>query len=767
MTVAKIGKPGAFMCLVPSVLVLAIAAALPAPVRAQDEQAEAGGSKPVQLDMVQVTAQRRTENAQDVPISMTALSGEKLDIIGSSGDDIRMLSARIPSLNIESSFGRTFPRFYIRGLGNTDFDLNASQPVSLVYDDIVQENPILKGFPVFDLDQVEVLRGPQGTLFGRNTPAGVVKFDSAKPTQQTEGYGQLSYGRFGSVIFEGAISGGLTDVISGRLSGLYQHRDDYVDNTFTGEKNALEGYDEYAVRGQLLFEPSESFSALANVHVRSLEGTARLFRANIIRPQLGDLVHGFKRSKVAIDGRNFQDLDTYGANLRMRWNLGSTTLHSITGYENADVISRGDIDGGFGAAFLGPGNFGPGFIPFPAESADGLPKHDQFSQEFRLESNEWGRFDWQAGIYYFEERISVDSFNFDTLAPGQPQNGFARQKQNNTAWALFASGDYDLSERLKLRAGVRFTSDDKNFVAQRLDSPLNPPLAFIPEQTGLLRANPDDTDISWDASLVYRASDNVNLFTRVARGYRAPSIQGRLLFGDTISVAKSESLISYEAGIKAELLDNRLRANFTVFYYDMNNQQLTAVGGATNFNRLVNADETIGQGFEFDLEAYVTDNLLITFGASRNDTEIHDRNLATQICGSGCTILDPTVVTADGTLALIDGNRLPQAPEWVTNLTARYSIPVSDAAEFFIYTDWAYRSEVNFFLYDSPEFTGAPLLEGGLRIGYNWGFGKYEVAAFGRNILNETELVGGIDFNNLTGFVNEPAFWGVEFSARF
>lgn len=745
-----------------SALALAIGMALPFAVAIAQEpgQDETTADNPARLDAVEVTAQRRTENIKDVPLSITTLSAEKLDVIGSGGEDIRFLSARVPSLNIESSFGRAFPRFYIRGLGNTDFDLNASQPVSLVYDDIVQENPILKGFPVFDLDQVEVLRGPQGTLFGRNTPAGVVKFDSARPTQQTEGYGQIAYGRFNAVNFEGAVSGGLTPVVSGRFSALYQRRDDYVDNTFTGEKDALEGYEEAAARAQFLIEPNDDFYALLNVHARTLDGTARLFRANIIRPGLGDLVHGFKANQVAIDGRNKQSLDTYGASAKLRWNFGRVTLYSITGYENADVFSRGDIDGGFGAAFLGDGNFGPGFIPFSAESADGLPKHDQFSQEFRIESNEWGRFDWQAGFYYFDENITVDSFNYDTLAGGV-LNGFARQKQDNTAWALFTSADFDVTDQLKLRGGLRYTNDDKNFQAERTISPFGAP------PTGVLTANPSDTDLSWDASAVYTVNDQVNVFTRVARGYRAPSIQGRLVFGDTLSVAKSESVISYEAGIKTELLDNRLRASFTLFHYDVNNQQLTAVGGATNFNRLINADKTTGEGFEFDLEAYITDNLLLTFGASRNDTEIKDKNLATQVCGAGCTVLDPTIVVGGNTLALLDGNRLPQAPEWVTNMTARYSIPMGDGAEMFFYTDWAYRSEVNFFLYDSIEFTGSPLLEGGLRAGYNWNYGKYEVAAFGRNILNEREVVGGIDFNNLTGFVNEPAFYGIEFTAKF
>ena len=161
----------------------------------------------VQLEDIVVTARKREQRSFEVPLSVSTLRGEKFDTIRSSGMDVRFLSNRTPSLQIESSFGRIFPRFYIRGLGNTDFDLNASQPVSLLYDGVVLENALLKGFPAFDLDRVEVLRGPQGTLFGRNTPAGIVKFESARPTQTLEGYGRLSYGQFNSSNFEGAVSG--------------------------------------------------------------------------------------------------------------------------------------------------------------------------------------------------------------------------------------------------------------------------------------------------------------------------------------------------------------------------------------------------------------------------------------------------------------------------------------------------------------------------------------------------------------------------------
>ncbi|MBC7940521.1 MAG: TonB-dependent receptor plug domain-containing protein, partial [Chitinophagaceae bacterium] len=260
----------------PHALAAAAAAALHGGVSAQ-QAAEAG-----KLNVITVTAERRVENIRDVPSSVTALSSEILEVLNTSGQDIRLLSGRVPSLNIESSFGRAFPRFYIRGYGNTDFRLNASQPVSLVYDDVVQENPILKGFPLFDLDRVEVLRGPQGSLFGRNTPAGVVKFDSVKPTNRFEGYVSLGLGRFQTVNAEGAVNAPLGQGIAMRVSVLNQTRDDWVRNTRATGTQDLEGYRDSAVRAQLLFEPSRDISVLANVHARDFDGSSRVFRANII-----------------------------------------------------------------------------------------------------------------------------------------------------------------------------------------------------------------------------------------------------------------------------------------------------------------------------------------------------------------------------------------------------------------------------------------------------------------------------------------------------
>ena len=713
--------------------------------------AEAG-----KLQTVTVTAERREENIKDVPSSIFQLSGEKLDVINSSGQDVRMLSGRVPSLNIESSFGRAFPRFYIRGYGNTDFRSNASQPVSLVYDDVVQENPILKGFPVFDVAAVEVLAGPQGTLFGRNTPAGVVKFDSVKPSKTQNGYGSISYGTYGTVNLEGAGNVQLGNDWSARISAQVQHRDNWVKNSVVGAPTQdLEGYDDRAIRLQALYAPHKDFSALLNLHHRSLEGSARLFRANIIASGSNDLVAGFDPARISTDGKNHQELENTGGSIRLSWNLGGIKLHAITGFESVDAYSRGDIDGGFGAAFL-PSGGGPGLIPFPSETAGGIHDHRQLSQELRLESNLAGPLAWQAGLYFFHEKYAIDSFDYSSLGGGA-QTGLATSRQTNNAVAAYGSVNYALSKDLSVRAGLRYTQDKKDFSTTAIQGTIN---------TGKgTSASTNDSKVSWDLSGSYALSPALNAYARVATGFRGSSIQAASAFGPQTQ-AGPETITSYEAGIKGDLFDKRARMSMGVFRYDVKNQQLTAVGGGANVTSLISAAKTTGQGLEFNLDAYLTERLLVTMGGSINDTRIKDPTLFLPKCAQ-CTMLDPSSVVGGTTLYSIDGNPLPQAPRYTFNLTARYGIPAGPGAEFFVFTDWVYRSKVNFFLYESTEFTGKSLLEGGLRVGYNWGHGKYEVAAFGRNISNQLRVVGGIDFNNLTGFINDPRTYGVQAKMTF
>ena len=768
----------------PSVLTphrIAAAAALAAlHLGALAQQAAESGK----LAPVNVTAERRTENLQDVPNSVSTLGSEMLEVLGTSGQDVRVLSGRVPSLNIESSFGRAFPRFYVRGYGNTDFRLNASQPVSLIYDDVVQENPILKGFPAFDLDRIEVLRGPQGTLFGRNTPAGVVKFESVRPKKNFEGYGSISVGTFRTINAEGAVNVPTSADSALRLSLLSQTRNDWVNNTNpAGLTQEFEGYRDTAFRAQWQVQPSQDFSALVNLHARDYDGSARLFRANIIQPGTNEFVAGFDERRISTDGKNEQTLKNVGASLRLRLGLeGGLTLHSITGYETVDAFSRGDIDGGSGPyVFSG----GAGSIPFLSETADGMPKHRQITQELRIESNDPGPLNWQAGVYLFHEDYKVESFDYDT-SNASVQDAYERVHQRNNAYAAFGALTYAVSPDLKLRGGLRYTHDKKDFNVEdyncatfNCSTTTNPP---GPRNTltqlasfGPLSASTSDSKLSWDLGGTYALQRGANLYARAATGFRASSVQGAGAFNDQ-SIAKPENTTSFEAGVKADLFDGRARVNFGVFTYTVKDLQLTAVGGAGNANILLNAKKATGQGFEMDFQAYFLDNLLATLGVGYNDTKIKDSGLAVSPCNTtqyvfgqpgaprpNCTVLDP--IDANGK-ALIDGNPLPQAPKTTINFTLKYTQPAA-GGEWYALTDWVYRSKVNFFLYESKEFTGKPLTEGGIRVGYQWGKGKYEAAVFGRNITNQIRIVGGIDFDNLTGFINEPRTVGVQFKAMF
>ncbi|MBL8305591.1 MAG: TonB-dependent receptor, partial [Rubrivivax sp.] len=672
-----------------------------------------------------------------------------------------LLAGRVPSLNIESSFGRAFPRFYIRGIGNTDFDLNASQPVSLVYDDVVQENPILKGFPIFDMERIEVLNGPQGTLFGRNSPAGVVKFESAKPGKKFEGYGLASIGRYSALNLEGAVNVPVSEAFSLRVAAQSQNRSDWVKNTNpSGPTQDLEGYHDNALRLQGLLTPSKDLSVLFNLHHRKLDGSARVFRANIIQAGTNNLVPGFDETKVSQDGINSQDVTNTGGSIKLRYSFGEMALTSITGYETVESYSRGDIDGGYGAVFLGAGNFGPGFIPFDAESADGLPSHKQFTQEFRLESTGSGALKWLAGLYYFDEQLKIDSFNYSSLG-GNAQNGYATQDQDNKAYALFGSVNLDVSEAVKLRGGIRFTKDKKDYFADRITPP-----PFSSTFVGRRTANTDVSNTSGDFSASYALDKSSQAYFRVATGFRAPSIQGRLLFGDQISVARSEKVTSYEVGYKADLMNRRVRVSAAAFTYSIKDQQLTVVGGGTNFNTLINVPKSVGSGIEFNTQFLATDNLLFALGGSYNSTKIKAPGQYVAVCGGGCTVTDPTAVVGGATLALIDGNPLPQSPKTTLNGSARYTFPVA-GGDVTVLADVAYRSKVNFFLYESTEFTGKALTELGVRAAYSFGNGKYEAAAFVRNLTNQIRVVGGIDFNNLTGFINEPRTFGASFKATF
>ncbi|NNC60667.1 MAG: TonB-dependent receptor plug domain-containing protein [Erythrobacter sp.] len=724
-----------------SASVAAIACASPA--IAQDTNESTAETQGTGLGTIIVTANRREENLQDVAISAATLQEDRVQSLFASGADNTALSGQVPGLFVESSNGRAAPRFYIRGLGNTDFDLAASQPVSVIMDEIVLENVTLKSFPIFDVERIEVLRGPQGTLFGRNTPAGIVKIDTKKPTFDTNAQASLSVGTLGTVALDFGIGGGIAqDIVAVRLSGLYQRRSDWVDNDFTGEDDALGGFEDLALRGQVLIEPTERLSFLVNAQYRDLDGTSTLFRANILGPGNNKLNQNYDRDTVFYDagGGNEARYETFGISGTMTYEADVATLTSITSFYDSEGSSRGDIDGGFGASFAPP--FGPGFIPFPADTQDSIDL-TQTTHEVRLASNSDGPFTWQVGAYGFWSDFTVTTVGFTFPPP-------VTVRHRNDAWAAFGQVTGQLSETVRVTGGLRYTEDDKRFIVVS---------GSTPQPRGV-----EDERLTWDLSAFLDVSEEASVYARVASGFRAPTIQGRdVAFFSPPSIAMSEKIMSYEAGFKSQMVDNRIRLNGAVFYYTVDDPQFTAVGGGGNLVQLVNAKKGTGLGFEIDSAFQPTEYLTFTAGFAWNDTEIKDDTLAVGICAQ-CNVIDPLVMIGGNTRALVDGNPFPNAPEITADITAELTIPVGVDHRIFLFTDWQYQGATNFFLYESQEFNADNQIEGGLQIGYGHIDGDWELALFARNITNEHNVRGGIDFNNNTAFVNDPRIIGI--SAR-
>jgi iron complex outermembrane recepter protein len=401
---------------------------------------------------------------------------------------------------------------------------------------------------------------------------------------------------------------------------------------------------------------------------------------------------------------------------------------------------------------------------FPDETSDSVPGLDQLSQELRLQTNGDGPFFNQGGVFYFHEYLRVDDLSYN---PDGSTAVFMNQTQGTESVGVFDSATYQLLQDLKLGAGVRLSTDSKVYNVGCFIGCFNP-------LKPTLKTN--DSDVTFDVSATYALTPDMNVYGRIATGYLAPALDGRNVEFDgfsgpaPLSVAKSETTTSYEVGLKSNLLDHRANVNLTAYAWDTDNLQLAAVGGSTPGTNLLNAKNAIGEGFEAEFEFKPIEQLLLTSSASYNFTQIRDSSLAVAPCGT-CTVTSPINAAASAkagtTLFSINHNPLPNAPRWIVDGTARYSIPLNKDNEIYGLTDWSYRSTENFFLYTSKEFTGQSLLLGSLRVGYIDHARGFEVAAYVNNVLDEVKVTGAVDFDNLTGFVNDPRTYGVELRYKF
>ncbi len=739
-----------------------------------------------QLEETVVTAQKRSQSMQDVPISIAAISGSELrDLSITRATDVLNF---VPNASTHLAFGDSQFNFYIRGVGDSNFHVNSISSVGVYADEVSLNSPPMWGFAVFDLARVEVLRGPQNTLFGRNTTGGAVSFISSKPSLEEDlnGFANFTYGSHNRTKLEAALGMPVSDSVAIRLAILADGRDGIQDNVFLNEtENDIE---RYAGRFQALWAPNDSFNALFNIHGGVNRGGNR--RPKFIGTQdpnnlslpcpvpLSQLKIGppCVNAGGSIDNKDhlktnggmpnpINNIDVWGTSLKLDWFTENYTISSITSFEHSEMERSEDADGAPQAYF---------------ELHQGTDV-DQFIQEFRIVSDGDTRLRWLAGAIYFKEEAYLPSVIRRTppgpgdpppnAIPGEPgANTFTVLPttilhQDDESTSAYGQLDYDLTEKLTLTAGLRFSREEKTgknrtFVGLGILHPFGKFLTEDLAETVIL----NDVGISpleaksdeWGGKLglTYNLDEDEMVYASISRGYKAGGFSAaplQALIGQAARQVEPEELLTYELGYKAEWLDNRLQTNMAVFYNDWNDMQIFSVllEQGELLPLLLNVPETSSWGGEIEAKFVPSDGWLLQLGVGFLDTEVND---------------------ATNLPAIEKGNELPFSPglsvdglivrDWnVGNgiLTAQ--------------TDFHYVDDQTYDLANKAEFEEDGYFTISARIDYE--FDKFKVGIFGRNLTEESFCDNKFDFrggiaNSLKCLGNDDEItWGIDLNVIF
>ena len=757
------------------------------------------------LPTVTVTAQRTEESLQSVPIAITAVGGEQMQDMGIT--DVDALALQSPGVNIKSDFGAANPNIFIRGVGISDFNANVTGAVGVYVDEVYTASPAAQLFQFFDADRVEILRGPQGTLYGRNTTAGAVNFISRKPTDELSANLYTEYGNYNAITVDGGVGGPIIPGrLKGRIAGTLSQRDGTLDNTFKGGQapEKLNNRDSWGLRGQLEFTPSDTVTLLGTLYSGSSDASAlqSQHRGLLDPATFAPCVPAPRASGVCIDPLGYSDtdgdsfsgayndpsketVDFWGATLKADIDLGDYALTSVTAYQDVDRYTIFD------------GDQSP--ISFVVPVHD--PESDQFSEEIRLVSPTDNRFRWIAGAFYFKEDLTFHG-SFDlfrdvrpaieaaaaTLTPeqlalspggfvngynplgsadlaaalGNPVFAFPAQiieygyDQNVKTWALFGQTYFDITKDLTLTLGLRYSEEDRTFdyLSETVEGAIRIPLV----QTSAAMGNDTTSfdDLSYRAALEWQATDSVFLYGSVSQASKSGGFNGAaLLFQPQSAPFGDETLTAYEAGIKTDLFDKALRLNATAFYYDYEDLQVYVIvnSGGLPQQVLTNAASAKVSGLELEALAQPIENLQLSLGAALLDSEFEDFKVPATL---GLALQDFT------------GNSLPYSPELSLNAAATYRVDLSNGGTLKFGGDIAYQDKA----YVDPGNTERLATDNytlvGLHATYQPPRSNWEFGLWGRNVTDEEYISYTVDLSDFgLDYVQfgEPATYGV--SVRF
>jgi iron complex outermembrane receptor protein len=711
------------------------------------------------LQEIVVTATKRAENVQQIPIAVTAIEGQELAELGVQ--NAFDLAAYTPALRIDSDAGLAQPRFNLRGLGTDEYTPNANGSVGFYFDEVFYNSTLAQGLQLFDIDRVEVLRGPQGTLWGKNTTAGAVSLTSRAPTEQLDGHADVTFGNFGSRIVEAAVGGPVMDnVLLGRVSAIYNDFGGYVRNTYLGTID--NSHSEAAARAQLLWNLSDSGTLLFIAHAGNLNQVVPTFHAGYFPggADANGIAYGNDRFQVAEDQRGLSYVTSDGGLAKLEWKFtNGLHLTNILAVENNNFQLLDDDDA----------------TPIVVANEGIFSSTRQVSEEFRLTSPDTGFISWIGGLYGLYEHLN----SHYALPQFQVNTNSAIDTRN---FAAFASATFHFTDKLTGRLGARYTQEEKSieqtgetYTASPVDqfnvalstTPPVPFLDFSPKRTWRRPTG--------DASLDYRITDHAMVYARIAKGFRGGNYNIAITGPNQEGAVNPETLIDYELGAKSQWLDNRLTLNGGVFRYDYRDLQVFLLQGNSGAV-LQNAAKAKVDGVEFEASAAPTDQWLFRLSGSY----IHARY------ASFADAAVPFPLNS-GLPVDLTGRPLERAPKETADFLARYTLPVARGKLSFE-TDWQYTGKVIFApwvgsnqLQPVPSLTPYlqsvfdlttqnPVTMGNARASYTTEGGKLEIATWAKNITNAQYKTNYFNlFFNRSGGVywNQPLTYGVTVSYKF
>ncbi len=629
------------------------------------------------LDEVVVTAERRSQNLQEVPISVTVFNSN--DIKDGRITNMSDLAKETPNLKM-STFNIGEPQIYLRGIGNTNDSVASDPAVAVFLDDVYIGRPGATTFDLYDLDRIEVLRGPQGTLYGKNATGGAIGIYTKRPSEDFEIKAGATVGSDNLQVLRFYVNGAISDTVNGKFTATSRERDGYSQNIVTGLD--LDDESNLSARGQILIDAREDVEVLLGFDYTDEDpnGNCRTLGKLDVSPQ--PFGGAFIPTLVAISNPprtcthsiiDESEKTIFGLLARIDWDTGGGTLSSITGYRESDLRWR---------QMLGGQDSPPNLLSVD-DGAD--EEADQISQEFRFASDGGDNFNWVAGLYFMEENANrreqfITNFTFPAFVPFSGTVDFL-QDNKTTSYAAFGQATWNVSDVFAITVGGRWTEDEKSITQSANDLINDGTPAAIPLGPGTTYG-PVSAKNSWSQftprlSLDWRATDDHLLYVTWAEGYKSGVFPSQATSAAVATTSlEPEEVTSLEIGAKTEWLDNRLRVNAA--YFTMDYEQLQ-VFQLINLQLVAeNAEEASVDGIEIEAAFAVTEDLTIAGGYGNTDSNY-----------------DNYVVTNPNTGTVVDntGNELARSPDETWTLAVNYLAELQNGGQFEFNAGWAHTGD--------------------------------------------------------------------------